>query len=120
MIVHILIIRKPGLAGIQILCICEMKYNKIVLCLSAGQITNGIALVRPPGHHAMTSEFNGFCLCNNVAIAAKNTVDNLGVKRVLIVDFDAHHGQATQRQFYDSSQVCDFLGIHSTHLNISF
>jgi len=47
----------------------------------------------------------GFCLCNNVAIAAKHAVDNLGVKRVLIVDFDAHHGQGTQRLFYDNPQV---------------
>ena len=53
----------------------------------------------------MTNEFNGFCLCNNVAIAAKHAVDNLGVKRVLIVDFDAHHGQGTQRLFYDNPQV---------------
>jgi histone deacetylase 6 len=73
--------------------------------LRTGQLMNGIALVRPPGHHAMTSEFNGFCLCNNVALAAQNAIDNLGVKKVLIVDFDAHHGQATQRQFYDSSKV---------------
>lgn len=53
----------------------------------------------------MTAEFNGFCLCNNVAIAAKNAIDKFGVKRILIVDFDAHHGQATQRIFYDSSKV---------------
>ena len=53
----------------------------------------------------MTAEFNGFCLCNNVAVAAKNAIDNFGIKRVLIVDFDAHHGQATQRIFYDSSKV---------------
>ena len=53
----------------------------------------------------MTSEFNGFCLCNNVAIAAKNAIDNHGLKRILVVDFDAHHGQATQRIFYDSSKV---------------
>ena len=91
----------------RMLCGTYMVYGLFYrnLKLLAGDLTNGIALVRPPGHHAMTSEFNGFCLCNNVAIAAKNAIDNHGLKRILVVDFDAHHGQATQRIFYDSSKV---------------
>ncbi len=58
----------------------------------ADRLQNGIALVRPPGHHAMKEEINGFCLCNNVAIAARHAIENLGINRVLIVDFDVHHG----------------------------
>ena len=57
-----------------------------------GEIQNGLAIIRPPGHHAMKEEMCGFCLCNNVAIAAKNAKKNLGVERIIIVDFDVHHG----------------------------
>lgn len=57
-----------------------------------GDITGGIALVRPPGHHAETAEAMGFCLYNNVAVAAKVARLKWGVQRVLIVDWDVHHG----------------------------
>lgn len=74
-----------------------------------GSLQNGMALVRPPGHHAMANEFSGFCLCNNIAIAAKEALKS--VNRILIVDFDVHHGQATQYEFYDNPSVV-YFSIH--------
>lgn len=53
------------------------------------------------GHHAMKEEYCGFCYFNNVAIAAKNVLDTTPTQRILIVDFDVHHGQGTQQLFYD-------------------
>jgi histone deacetylase 6 len=68
------------------------------------KIQNGMALIRPPGHHAMKSEYCGYCLFNNVAIAAKRVLDSGKASKVLIVDFDVHHGQATQQMFYDDKR----------------
>jgi len=75
------------------------------------KIRNGFALVRPPGHHAEASEARGFCLFNNVAIAAQYLIEKYGLKRVLIVDWDLHHGNGTQHSFYSRSDVLYF----STH-----
>ncbi|XP_071158515.1 histone deacetylase 6-like isoform X4 [Mytilus edulis] len=75
------------------------------------KITNGLAITRPPGHHSMNDALCGFCIFNNVAIAAKHAVDNLGVKKVLIVDWDVHHGQATQKMFYEDPRVL-YFSIH--------
>jgi len=57
-------------------------------------------LCRPPGHHAMKSEYCGYCFFNNVALAATHALTHCGISRVLIVDWDVHHGQATQQMFY--------------------
>lgn len=77
----------------------------------AGAIDNAFALVRPPGHHAERDHTSGFCLFNNVAVAAHYGLSRLGLKRILIVDWDIHHGNGTQHSFYDTSQVLYF----STH-----
>lgn len=58
-----------------------------------GVSRSGVCVVRPPGHHAEADEPHGFCIFNNVAIAAKYAVKNHGLKRVLIVDWDVHHGK---------------------------
>jgi acetoin utilization deacetylase AcuC-like enzyme len=77
----------------------------------ARQVDAAFALVRPPGHHATRDLAMGFCIFNNVAVAAKHSLARYGLERVLIVDFDVHHGNGTQDIFYDSPQVLYF----STH-----
>ena len=67
--------------------------------------------VRPPGHHARPDEPMGFCLFGSVAVAAADAVHRLGLGRVLIVDWDVHHGNGTQEMFYDDPSVA-FLSIH--------
>lgn len=64
-------------------------------------VQNGMAIIRPPGHHAMKSEFCGYCFFNNVAIAAEIALKNNLAAKILIVDWDVHHGQATQQMFYN-------------------
>ncbi len=76
-----------------------------------GEDLSALCLVRPPGHHAVTRGPMGFCLFNNVAVAARLAVDQLGVNRVLIVDWDVHHGNGTQDTFWRDEQV-GFLSIH--------
>ena len=76
-----------------------------------GKIQNAFALVRPPGHHAEASQARGFCIFNNIAIAAQYLISKLGLKRILIVDWDLHHGNGTQHAFDSRSDVLYF----STH-----
>ncbi len=76
-----------------------------------GTIKNGFALVRPPGHHAERDHAMGFCLFNNVALGARYAMNIYGVKKILIVDWDLHHGNATQNTFYSEAAVLYF----STH-----
>ncbi len=76
-----------------------------------GTVTNGFALVRPPGHHAEKDRAMGFCLFNNVALGARYAIKIHGLKKILIVDWDLHHGNATQNSFYDDPDVLYF----STH-----
>jgi len=66
------------------------------------------AFVRPPGHHAEPQHGMGFCLFNNVAVAAQYAKNQYGLKRILIVDWDLHHGNGTQRAFYDDPRVLYF------------
>jgi acetoin utilization deacetylase AcuC-like enzyme len=76
-----------------------------------GEVKNAFALVRPPGHHAFADHGEGFCLFNNVAIAAATARAEFGIDRVLIVDFDVHHGNGTNSLFYRDPRVLFF----STH-----
>ncbi|MCM2371812.1 histone deacetylase family protein [Aporhodopirellula aestuarii] len=62
-------------------------------------------LLRPPGHHATADQAMGFCLFNHVAVAARHAIHSLGIRRVLIVDFDVHHGNGTQDIFWDDASV---------------
>ncbi|MFO7907501.1 MAG: histone deacetylase family protein [Planctomycetota bacterium] len=94
-----------------------------VACSAAGAVVDAtrrvvtgpdprsLCLVRPPGHHAIEASAMGFCLFNNVAIAARTATRELGIDRVLIVDWDVHHGNGTQAAFWEDEQV-GFLSIH--------
>jgi acetoin utilization deacetylase AcuC-like enzyme len=70
-----------------------------------GQNTNAFCALRPPGHHAMPDYAMGFCLFNNIAIAAEYARHRYGLQRIAIVDFDVHHGNGTQAAFYEQAQV---------------
>ncbi len=76
-----------------------------------GELKNAFCLVRPPGHHAERDRAMGFCIFNNAAIGAKYALSKYNLERVLIVDWDLHHGNGTQKTFYSDPQVLYF----STH-----
>ena len=73
--------------------------------LASSEIDNAFCLVRPPGHHAERNRAMGFCLFNNIAVGARWAIKNLGLERILIVDWDLHHGNGTQRSFYRNDKV---------------
>lgn len=79
--------------------------------LIRGEIDNGFALVRPPGHHAETEAALGFCLFNNIAILARYLQKQHGLEKILIVDWDVHHGNGTQHTFEDDPSVL-YISLH--------
>ncbi|XP_027450622.1 polyamine deacetylase HDAC10 isoform X3 [Zalophus californianus] len=81
---------------------------QLVDAVLTGSAHNGLALVRPPGHHSQRAAANGFCVFNNVAIAAKHAQQKHGLQRILIVDWDVHHGQGIQYIFEDDPSVLYF------------
>jgi acetoin utilization deacetylase AcuC-like enzyme len=82
----------------------------VTRAVTRGEARNGFAIVRPPGHHAEPERAMGFCLLNNVAIAALDALAN-GVERVLVVDYDAHHGNGTEKTLWAEPRAAYF----STH-----
>jgi acetoin utilization deacetylase AcuC-like enzyme len=79
-----------------------------------GEAKNGFALLRPPGHHARPTAGMGFCVFNNIAIAARKAL-SMGIKRLLIFDFDVHHGNGTEESFYEDDRVL-FIDLHQENL----
>lgn len=79
--------------------------------VAKGELKNGFAVVRPPGHHADPSNPMGFCYFNSVAIAAKQLQHKLSVSKILIVDWDVHHGNGTQEVFYSDPSVL-YISLH--------
>lgn len=85
--------------------------------LMAGRIQNAFCLVRPPGHHAEADRAMGFCLFNNIAIAAEYLLDRHGLERVAILDWDVHHGNGTQHIFEDRGDVF-YLSLHEHPMHL--
>jgi acetoin utilization deacetylase AcuC-like enzyme len=81
--------------------------GSLELCdrIMAEDVDNGFAFVRPPGHHAESNRAMGFCLFNNVAVAARYLQARHGLNRILIMDWDVHHGNGTQNSFYEDRNV---------------
>lgn len=79
--------------------------------VTSGSLLNGMAIVRPPGHHAEHSQAVGFCYFNSIAIAAKWMKATYNLKRILIVDWDVHHGNGTQQMTYDDPHIL-YLSLH--------
>ncbi|MBA0552367.1 hypothetical protein Golob_023186, partial [Gossypium lobatum] len=82
--------------------------------VAKGELNSAFAIVRPPGHHAECDEAMGFCLFNNIAIAASFLLDQrpeLGINKILIVDWDVHHGNGTQKTFWSDPRVL-FFSVH--------
>ena len=109
--------------------LCEKSYDVAALAVGgvmaacdavmAGTVRRAFCAVRPPGHHAESDRVLGFCLFNNVAVAAEHLVRNHGLRRVAIVDFDVHHGNGTQHIFENRSDVL-YISIHERPGSIRF
>uniref|UniRef100_A0A674JNI7 Histone deacetylase n=1 Tax=Terrapene triunguis TaxID=2587831 RepID=A0A674JNI7_9SAUR len=87
-------------------CLVELAFK-----VASGELKNGFAVIRPPGHHAEESTAMGFCFFNSVAIAAKLLQQKLSVGKILIVDWDIHHGNGTQQAFYSDPNVL-YISLH--------
>jgi acetoin utilization deacetylase AcuC-like enzyme len=95
--------------------ICELSYDTALLAagaplaladeIIAHHINNGFALIRPPGHHAESNMALGFCLFNNIAILARYLQRQHGLSRIVIMDWDVHHGNGTQHSFFEDPSV---------------
>jgi acetoin utilization deacetylase AcuC-like enzyme len=101
--------------------VCKDSYDVAVLAAGGvlqavdevvtGNLSRAFCAVRPPGHHAETAKVMGFCLFNNIAIAARHAQRKYGIERLAIVDWDVHHGNGTQEIFYDDDTVL-FISLH--------
>ena len=81
--------------------------------VAAGEADNAFCALRPPGHHAERDRAMGFCLFNNIAIAAFHALELEGIERVAVMDFDVHHGNGTQQAFWDHENLF-FASIHQS------
>ncbi|KAF4073636.1 hypothetical protein AMELA_G00245620 [Ameiurus melas] len=95
-----------GAVRMAVGCVIELAFK-----VAAGELKNGFAVVRPPGHHAEESTAMGFCFFNSVAVTAKLLQQKLGVAKILIVDWDIHHGNGTQQAFYNDPNVL-YVSLH--------
>ncbi len=92
-------------------CLATGGLLTLLESIMTGEVDNGFALVRPPGHHAERSRAMGFCLFNNVAVGAHYLREKFGLQRILIMDWDLHHGNGTQSSFYQDKNVL-YLSTH--------
>lgn len=94
--------------------IARLSAGGVVAAVDAimtGAVDNALSVTRPPGHHAIPQRAMGFCFLSNVAIAARHAQRTYGIRRVMIVDYDVHHGNGTQDAFYDDKDVL-FISTH--------
>lgn len=94
--------------------VARLSAGGVVLAVDevmSGRAKNALAAVRPPGHHAMPGHAMGFCLLGNVPIAARHAQKTYGIERVMIVDYDVHHGNGTEAMFYDDDSIL-FISSH--------
>ncbi|XP_066967778.1 histone deacetylase 4 isoform X13 [Macrobrachium rosenbergii] len=87
-------------------CVIDLAFK-----VATGELRNGFALVRPPGHHAERQQAMGFCFFNSVAIAARQLHQKLNIEKILIIDWDVHHGNGTQSMFYDDRNIL-YISMH--------
>ncbi|XP_064106352.1 histone deacetylase 4-like isoform X8 [Macrobrachium nipponense] len=87
-------------------CVIDLAFK-----VATGELRNGFALVRPPGHHAERQQAMGFCFFNSVAIAARQLHQKLNIEKILIIDWDVHHGNGTQSMFYDDRNIL-YISVH--------
>ncbi|XP_046464398.1 histone deacetylase 4-like isoform X5 [Daphnia pulex] len=99
-------IHTPSAARMAAGCVIDLAFKAAM-----GEIRNGFAIVRPPGHHAEAQQAMGFCFFNSVAIAAKQLRLRHKLERILIVDWDVHHGNGTQQIFYEDPHIL-YISIH--------
>ena len=95
----------------DVACLAAGAVASAVDAIIAGPHRQAVCLVRPPGHHARPKSAMGFCLFNNVAVAAAQARAVHGVERILVIDWDVHHGNGTQEMFYRDADV-HFLSVH--------
>jgi len=95
----------------EVACEAAGSVCDAVVRVMGGEDPTALCLIRPPGHHAIQNAAMGFCLLNNIAIGARTATAELDVDRVLIVDWDVHHGNGTQDAFWQDEQV-GFFSIH--------
>ncbi|XP_073886102.1 protein deacetylase HDAC6 isoform X6 [Macaca fascicularis] len=92
-------------------CLASGSVLRLVDAVLGAEIRNGMAIIRPPGHHAQHSLMDGYCMFNHVAVAARYAQQKHRIRRVLIVDWDVHHGQGTQFTFDQDPSVL-YFSIH--------
>ncbi|XP_048367780.1 histone deacetylase 9 isoform X1 [Sphaerodactylus townsendi] len=99
-------LHSSGAARMAVGCVIKLASK-----VASGELKNGFAVVRPPGHHAEESTAMGFCFFNSVAITAKYLRDKLNIGKILIVDLDVHHGNGTQQAFYADPSIL-YVSLH--------
>nr|XP_020637051.1 histone deacetylase 9 isoform X2 [Pogona vitticeps] len=99
-------LHSSGAARMAVGCVIELASK-----VASGELKNGFAVVRPPGHHAEESTAMGFCFFNSVAITAKYLRNKLNISKILIVDLDVHHGNGTQQAFYADPSIL-YVSLH--------
>uniref|UniRef100_A0A8B9LD47 Protein deacetylase HDAC6 n=1 Tax=Astyanax mexicanus TaxID=7994 RepID=A0A8B9LD47_ASTMX len=97
-------------------CLAVGSVLQLVDKVMTSELRNGFSVSRPPGHHAQTDLMNGYCMFNNLAVAARYAQKQHGVQRVLIVDWDVHHGQGIQYIFQDDPNCKPFITLYNGSL----